>query len=110
MVFLAFFGGVGLVVPFRLPARVFRVLAPALAEKATCLFIVGRSGQNWDSWNGDIIIKARNGRDEVVQCLYSDKRGIRFQEHKISNIKSGVLPGLFPPRYGKGTPARQSAS
>jgi hypothetical protein len=98
VVFLAFFGGVGLAVTICLPARVFKVLALALVEGS----LIDSSLGGW--------AETENGRDEVVQCLHSYKRDIRFQENKTNSIDQGALPGLFPPRYGRSTPARRSAS
>jgi hypothetical protein len=55
-------------------------------------------------------MEARDGRNEVVQCIHLDKRDVRFQEQKISGINQGTLLGLFPPRYGRSAPTHRLAS
>jgi hypothetical protein len=68
------------------------------------------AGPKSDGRNWDVTVKVGNGRDEAVQGLHSDKRDIRFQENEKISINQGALPGLFPPRYGRSAPSRQSAS
>jgi hypothetical protein len=95
---------------FSLASLSLKDIGSSFGGRVACRFIARRSGQNRDSRDRDITVKARNRRDEAIQCLHSDKRDVRFQEHKISNINQGALLGLFPPRYDRSAHARQSAS
>jgi hypothetical protein len=50
------------------------------------------------------------GEIKLSKAYIQTKKDIRFQGNKRSYINQGALSGLFPPRYGRSAPARQSDS